>query len=694
MIGGRLYQMSRLRNRFLKHLRVIVAFILLQTSSYNIVSATSWHTTSTGGSGVGPSGSLRSEANGITRIWAVDDSEKIKRGDLKHPLANSPENAVWDGEKIRIFGARNEVVAFQLIIQAGGNGAKRVDVRVSDLSMWPYKIPGSESGSSDPFDYRDRYVELFTEHYLQITERSRGGTSWTKSAAPSNYYGWIPDALIPFSAPSGLGGAPFDISPNVNQGIWVDVTIPRDAPAGTLIGEVQVIVEGNLTHSIPLELQVYDFDLPDETHFPNMFAISPIDISRRHGVDFDSDEFYEILARYHQMAHRHRLDLVQAVRNLSQVRRFHNRYLTGSLYNEKYGYSGPGEGVGNRTCSIGLYGNLPTEYGGSPDNWTRELWWEGSDAWATWFAENAPEVSIHKFLSPDEPDSASDLRAIKAQADWSHNNPGRGSSIPTFVTHWITPEYQGYVDFWSISTNHALSGTFPGTNAEMVQSEQDAGKQVGVYNGYRPATGSIVIDTDAVDFRVIPWIGWKYNLDQYFYWMTTYWTDWANNSRRVNVFSEPETMKNYGNGEGTFFYPGQDKLYLEEDRGLPGPMASIRMKNWRRGMQDYEYLWLANEMGLGHDAARIANQVVPAALWDVDFSSDISWSEHGYYFEIYRQELAELIAERARDTGVLTIRNQRIEFVDVEPDHPYREEISALYQYGFIGGCNQDPPEF
>jgi hypothetical protein len=688
--------MSRNQNRFMKYAGVFVAFVLLQISLFDSVSAQTWVTPLANQPYSRSMGNtIQADVSGIKRIWAVDDGEKIKREDLQHPLANSSENMVWDGEKIQIFGARNEIVAFQLIIEAGPAGASNVDVWVSDLTHGAYRIPGSTSGSSDPYDYRGRGVELFTEHYLHITTRSAGGTSWTRSAAPSDYYyGWVPDALIPFSAPSGMGGAPFDIPANMNQAVWVDITIPRDAPTSIMVGEVQVIEGGNVLYQIPLELQVYNITLTDETHFPNMFAISPVDLSLRHGVEFDSAEFYEILARYHQMAHRHRMDLVEAVRNISQIRRFHNRYLTGALYTEKNGYAGPGEEIGNATFSIGLYGNLPTEYGTSFENWSKELWWEGSDAWATWFAENAPQISIHKFLTPDEPDSASDLRAIKAQAEWTHSNPGPGSSIPTFVTHWITPEYQGYVDFWSISANHTLQGTIPNTDPEDVQFEKESGHQIGIYNGYRPATGSVLIDTDAVDFRVIPWIGWKYDLDQYFYWMTNYWIDWSDGGRRWNIFTNPRNTQYQRNGSGTFFYPGQDKVYLEEDRGLPGPMASIRMKNWRRGMQDYEYLWLANEMGLAEDIERIVNQAVPAALWDTTSRSDVSWSVHGFPFEALRQELAELISEEWHTANLHPVYQEPLEFVDVGLDHLYREEIDALSQYDLIGGCNQDPPTF
>lgn len=631
---------------------------------------------------------------GLARIWAVDDGEKVKREDLNHPLATSSDNPVWDGVKIALFGARNEIVAFQLILESAAAGAEDIDVFITDLSRGSYSIPNSRAGSSDPYDYRGKRIELFLEHYIQIVDPSRGGSSWSQAAKPSSdYLGWVPDALIPFSADPDVGGAPFDIPANSNQGVWVDLWIPRDAPEGLYTGEVQILSGNKISHKIPIEVSVLNFTLPDETHFPNMFVISPGEIAARHGVKVDSDEYYEIETRYHQMAHRHRFDLVQAVRNLSQMRRYHHRYLTGSLYTDRYEYDGPGEGIGNQTFSIGLYGNLPAEYGDKPPEWSKESWWQGTNEWAAWFQENAPHVSISKFLGPDEPDSASDLRAIQAQANWSHSNPDIGNTIPTFVTTWIDPDYQGYVDVWSTSANYTLSGTTPGTNSEDVAAEILGGNAWGVYNGYRPATGSTLIDTDAIDFRVIPWIGWKYDLDHYFYWMTTYWVKSSESGRRKNVFTNPRTTEFQRNGAGTFFYPGQDRVYVEADRRLPGPLSSIRMKNWRRGMQDYEYLWLAQELGLGSEVERIVDWVVPAALWDTNPNKAISWPARGYGFETFRQELAELISE-TMSTFHPSLPSKEVDFRDVPENHPYRSQIESLYRLGYFAGCSQDPPTF
>jgi len=102
------------------------------------------------------------------------------------------------------------------------------------------------------------------------------------------------------------------------------------------------------------------------------------------------------------------------------------------------------------------------------------------------------------------------------------------------------------------------------------------------------------------------------------------------------------------NGDSTFFYPGQDHLFPKESRELTGPLSSIRAKNWRRGAQDFEYLWLAEKMGLKSQADAIVNECVPVAVWEAKDQQDVSWSSRGYKFEEYRKQLAELLSSQTR----------------------------------------------
>jgi hypothetical protein len=580
--------------------------------------------------------------SGINRVWAIDDGEKIRKDDIDNPLASDPNNVVWANDRINLFGGRNEIVAFQIIIQAGKNGASGVNVIISNLVNGTSVIPGSATGPSDPFDYRGRFVELFTEHYLNMVKRSPPLWFFSETAAPSAYYtGWVPDCLIPFSVPPGKGGAPFSIEPNMNQGVWVDILIPENTASGLYEGIAEITASDSIIKSIPISLNVYDFTLPDSIHIKNMFGYYPGYIARRHGVDRWSEAYYDLELKYHQLAHRHRVDLVTEVRNLEEMTGYYKRYYTGEAYMEKYGYQGPGENTGNTTFSIGYGGSFPEEYGGSVDKMNKDDWWTGSDAWENWFIQNAPGVERHKYLFPDEPDwkgptgmkGTGSMDTIRMQATWSHTNTGPGRNIPTLVTNKIIPGLKGYVDFWSVSSQEWTLNLIP----EEIASERALGHKFGIYNGFRPGMGAVVSDADAVEFRVMPWIVWKYKIDQYFYWSTTFWTD-------LNVFNNPLTYENRINGDGTFFYPGQDHLFPKESRELAGPLSSIRAKNWRRGAQDFEYLWLAEKMGLKSQVDAIVNECVPVAVWEAKDQIDISWSSRGHKFEEYRKQLAELLS--------------------------------------------------
>jgi hypothetical protein len=529
-----------------------------------------------------------------------------------------------------------------LIIQADSIGVSQVNVEISDLINGTSIIPGSSTGPGDPFDYRGRYVELFTEHYLNMIKRSPPLWFFSESAAPSAYYtGWVPDCLIPFSAPSGKGGAPFSIGGNKNQGVWVDILIPENTSAGTYTGNAIITMGDKVFKKIPISLKVYDFALSDSTHIKNMFGYYPAALAQRHGVPEGSDEYFDLEVKYQQMAHRHRFDLVTGVANLDDMTKYYKKYYTGEIYTTEKGYAGPGENTGNKTFSIGYGGDLPSEYGKNINSMTKSGWWAGSDAWENWFIQNAPGVERHKYLFPDEPDfkgpegakGTGSMDTIRMQAKWTHSNPGTGKNIPTLVTNTIKPVLKGYVDFWSISSEEFTQNITP----EDVTSERAQGHKLGIYNGYRPGMGAVVSDADAIEFRVMPWVVWKYKLDQYFYWSTTFWRD-------LNVFVNPLTYEDRINGDGTFLYPGQDNIFPEENRNLAGPFSSIRAKNWRRGAQDYEYLWLMKKAGLETELNSIVNKCIPTGLWEAKSQKDISWSSRGYKFEEYRKQLAELLS--------------------------------------------------
>ena len=592
---------------------------------------------------------------GLASVWAVDDGEKIFRENITSPLKTGLNNSVWDGSTVSLFAARNETVAFQLILQADGSGANTVNVTVSDLTNGGYTIKGSYPPPA-PNDYIGVGVELFTEHYFNINPLSGNPTGsymyWSSAAAPRNRgmtVGWMPDALIPFSANPGSplvpgeGGAPFDIAASVNQGVWVDTYVHKGLPAGIYTGTITVTVGGATVQTIPVNLEVMDFTLPDENHYKSMVFYDRESVATRYDpsrlglptprhlvTDFCcSSEQAELVLNYNRMAHRHRLELVGfgdwwEIDNIAGT-------LTGEAYTPAEGYEGPGEGIGNSLFSISTYGVS------WPD--TEADYRTESDAWVNWFTANAPNVDYFLYIT-DEPGSST-YPWIVERANWIHNNPGPGHALPVFVTKAPTTALIGAIDIWAMQPQSWNAATNAAANAR--------GEETWAYAGYRPRTPSDVIDEWGVAFRLKPWIAYKGGIGRWFTWESTHWYRNANELNPRTYFNEwqdPFSFKtssagNNGNGDGTMFYPGEEYMFPGDDHGYPGPFSSIRMKMYRRGAQDYEYFWLANQAGYGPVVQNTLATLLPHVLESNVAATD--WSNSNITYEQARRDLADII---------------------------------------------------
>ena len=65
------------------------------------------------------------------RVWAATDGDKIDRDDLR--TLKRDANAAWDGRRVKLFGARNEVLAFQLVVTTGATGVARASAALPEL---------------------------------------------------------------------------------------------------------------------------------------------------------------------------------------------------------------------------------------------------------------------------------------------------------------------------------------------------------------------------------------------------------------------------------------------------------------------------------------------------------------------------------------------------------------------------------
>jgi len=566
----------------------------------------------------------------VRNIWAVNDGEKVERDDLENP--NKSSNSVWDGHRIKIFGARNEVIAFQVIVEAGSDGIQKLTVALPELRQQGGKDRITYSPPAlDPTDYVGRPIQLFSLNYMNVVAGSHAGWVFKPGspAAPKDPLGWKPVQLVPENARTGRGGFPLRVAGSQSQGIWIEVYTNRNLAAGIYRGQVNVSTDGK-KQAIPIELELFDFTLPDRNSMDAMIYYESVQPVIYQGRNLD--------AQYNRFAHRQRVELVHDY-NIETASAVRGRF-NGQDFTNAFGYEGPGDGVGNRIIPR-------TFYGPGKDFDERASAWRHADEWITFLKESFPEALTFLYL-PDEP-GKSEYPYIRNLAENLHSNPGPGKALPAFVTKRYVKELDGSIDIWD---------TGPlGYDIERASQERSRGHKYWIYNGGRPAAGAIIIDSPATDPRATIWACFKHEIDNYFFWHGVHWQHNRQKvgERRQNVWANPITFDNRGqpnkptddqgyiNGDGVLIYPGEDKLHPEQDRGIAGPVSTIQLANFRRGLQDHLYLTLARQLGLNSIVNEALQSVVPRVFSDA--KGKVGFAETGNEYERARYSLAQAIAQ-------------------------------------------------
>jgi len=108
--------------------------------------------------------------------------------------------------------------------------------------------------------------------------------------------------------------------------------------------------------------------------------------------------------------------------------------------------------------------------------------------------------------------------------------------------------------------------------------------------------------------------------------------------------NKPVNDQGYINGDGVLMYPGEEKLHPDQDRGIAGPINTIQLANFRRGLQDHLYLTLARQLGVNSLINDELQAVVPRVFSDA--KGTVGFAETGNEYEGARYRLAQAIAQQ------------------------------------------------
>ena len=136
---------------------------------------------------------------------------------------------------LTLTAAQGETESAQLVFRNAGDRPASANLILSDLTRanGPGTIPADQ-------------LRLFLQHYVDCT---------TVSDVVRGALGPWPDPLTPMEGACSL-------PPKQTTGLWLDVSVPRDVPAGDYHGRLRVTLVDGSTHELPLQVRVAAVTLP------------------------------------------------------------------------------------------------------------------------------------------------------------------------------------------------------------------------------------------------------------------------------------------------------------------------------------------------------------------------------------------------------------------------------------------------
>jgi hypothetical protein len=561
---------------------------------------------------------------------------------IKLTALNSMQRIGQDQEpygaaEVAISAAKNEVESFQVMVAAPNETISVVKVEISDLAGQNGAKIGKE------------HIQLFREEYVRVRMSS------PRAELPPGLYA---DPLVPFVNPvtgqpiepfnesrarwgeptkrSGydMYAVPFDVFKGQNQPLWIDVHVPKDVPAGTYRGQLQVQARGGISGRIPVSITVWDFTLPDGPTHRNHFG-NFSNVARDFNVDRGSDRFKQIEMEYCRAMAEHRINppipdyLLPKVNDDGSLEIVPERHKALKEFIEKFH-------VTDFEIPRARFARLPSSTAGpdyktiSPAN--RQKAQRYYKEFYKYLQDNGWEKRAYLYML-DEPNMRENYEQVLVLGQLVHEAVPQLKCLvveQTYLQDPSWPDMDPAVDIWcplwsfidrkSISDKIAHGDEVWSYTALVQRAPQYHPEYEKVKNLDPPYWH---IDRPLAVYRVPTWIDYQYGITGLLYWstVTTVIEPWFN-----PAFAHPR----HYNGGGFLFYPGTPC-------GIDGPVCSMRLKNLRDGMEDYEYFALLEKLA-GKDAAKRIVDTLAPNWWE--------FSKNPNDFLAARQKLAEAILMR------------------------------------------------
>jgi len=524
-------------------------------------------------------------------IWAAPAEQKIRPDDRIES-----DNLIWSNakKKITVAGSGNEHVPFQVVITSPVPPGKK------PVPASGFFIKSSSLKNKDGKTISEEQVSFYLEHYIMLYGKS----------GPVGATGYWPDALAPIRESFSMAA---QYSVVRNRPVWVDISIPKSTTAGIYTGTITVIKDNKTVETINLQLQVYNFSLPDTTHLITYMNVSKGSFARFYHKEASSAEIDKLTQTYYDFLYSHRMEpwfndqlepkvtvsgeKVEVTFDDARYDYYLNKLKSKRVLLEAY----PSElkkQINDQEFSKGFNSKVKSYL------FQVESYFE-KHGWKNRLVFNSPV---------DEPNTKEDYEATRRWADLVHE--GASSTVPFLATESPVTDNPDWGDLRGRVNNYSIHGNaLNSANVKQaIKEEQSKGGEITWYiscdQGYPQP--NFFIDAPAMDPVMVPWITAGYNMAGILYWACNFW------SETPNPWLDPVTFISgflcsdgyILNGEGSFFYPGDFTKRYTGQPNVDGPVSSLRFELLREGIEDYEYINMLKDLGDNKFADSIVHNMV------------------------------------------------------------------------------------